>query len=494
MTGAERVARLDRLPLWTPALVTLLLGTFLSWRPSFWLDEASTLVAADRPFGEIVQLSETIDRVHTAYYLLLHPWLEIAGHSEFAVRLPSAAAMALSTAAVVAIGRRLGGRGLGLRAGLVFAALPIVSHHAMDARPFPFALAATTWAGWALVRGIEATRAGRGAPAWWLLWAGLSAVGALFSFYAILIPIAHVVTVVLARIGRRVLVFFGVAVLFGAAMVPWALAVYAQRSQVALQAGGFPGTVPKIPLWWVTGWFYTPKAVSAGAALLVLGGLLALSAWGLRPSDGSGGRAARTLPLLAVPWLLLPPTVIVVISVVSTPALQARYLLGTVPALALLAGRGWQRLPHRPALLLPALIVLVGVGVLQVAAREEGSRENLRSLAELVAAHKEPGDAVLFSPGDRVRVVAAYPQQWSGVTDLGHRGTARETHSLIPAERTFEEISRDAASPRRVWVVGFPSAGMDPQPQVAALAAALQRTVEQSWVERDWVVYLTTAR
>lgn len=101
-------------PAWLPlipAAVTLLAGLQEIQRPSFTQDEAATLVAAHRSFPQLVRMLSTVDVVHGAYYALIGLVVRAGGSGAFAVRLPSAVALAVAAAQ-----RRPHGHGLDIRA------------------------------------------------------------------------------------------------------------------------------------------------------------------------------------------------------------------------------------------------------------------------------------------------------------------------------------------------------------------------------------------
>ncbi len=101
-------------------------GLWSVWVPSFWRDESVSALAASRPIGDLWELLGHMDRVHALYYLLLRPvaWVST---SELALRLPSVLATAAAAYGIAALGRHLASARVGLLAGLVFAALPMVS-------------------------------------------------------------------------------------------------------------------------------------------------------------------------------------------------------------------------------------------------------------------------------------------------------------------------------------------------------------------------------
>ncbi len=114
-------------PAWLPlipAVLTLLIGLYKIQGPSFTRDETSTLAAVHRSFPQLVRMLGNVDVVHGAYYSLIWVVVRIGGSGEFAVRLPSALAMAVAAAFVTALGRRLVSWWAGLASGLAFAVLP----------------------------------------------------------------------------------------------------------------------------------------------------------------------------------------------------------------------------------------------------------------------------------------------------------------------------------------------------------------------------------
>src|SRR5262249_9788355 len=79
-----------------PALAGLAVGGCRLGGPSLWRDEAYTLGAAQRSFGQIFDLLLHVDAVHGPYYLGMHVVVATAGTSEAALRLPSLLATGLA--------------------------------------------------------------------------------------------------------------------------------------------------------------------------------------------------------------------------------------------------------------------------------------------------------------------------------------------------------------------------------------------------------------
>jgi len=68
--------------------------------PSYWRDEAATLAAVRRPFGDMVAMLGNVDAVHGAYYMLIWVIARLFGTGELALRLPSVIAMTVATTVV----------------------------------------------------------------------------------------------------------------------------------------------------------------------------------------------------------------------------------------------------------------------------------------------------------------------------------------------------------------------------------------------------------
>jgi hypothetical protein len=100
-----------------PPVVTLIVCLIGIDSASFWRDEAATLDAEARSLPDLLRMLTQVDAVHGAYYLTLWPVVHIFGGSEFAVRFPSALAMAAAAFGVGLLGTRLHSRAAGVLAG-----------------------------------------------------------------------------------------------------------------------------------------------------------------------------------------------------------------------------------------------------------------------------------------------------------------------------------------------------------------------------------------
>jgi mannosyltransferase len=122
-----------------PVLATWAMCSFRIGARQLWHDESSTWWVTQLSHADFVQLLRRVDMVMAPYYVLMRAWTQCFGDSEAALRAPSALAMGGCAGLVAAIGSRLGGGEVGLRAGLVFACVPLVSRYGQEARPYAFA-------------------------------------------------------------------------------------------------------------------------------------------------------------------------------------------------------------------------------------------------------------------------------------------------------------------------------------------------------------------
>ncbi|GAA5769335.1 glycosyltransferase family 39 protein [Streptosporangium roseum] len=422
--------------------------------PSFWRDESVSVMAATMSFDELWRLLDDIDAVHALYYLMLRPFAAFGG--EFAVRLPSALAVAGATFGVAAIGRRLATPQVGLLAGLVYALLPMISRYGQEARSYALVSAVAVAATWVLL-GERRSR-----YAWYGL---LVALLGWFHLYALLLLPAHAAVVVRRR-GETVPWLASLAGA-GVLLAPLAVIASGQREEqlfwlkvpglpelgqlgVDIAGGDAAWTSPLLPaLFLATLIALVLLGIWHGTRLRRRGVLTAggrrqdaeagghredltdhredltghregLTAGGRREGPVAGeGPGRPSLAGVAVPWAVLPVVLSLLISQIH-PVYSPRYVLFAVPGLALLAGVGLAALRRTPATwaALTALAVLAASAHLAV--RGPANRpDDLRTLAAELSAQERPGDAVLYVP-ERFRLfVVVYGEPYRRLSALG---------------------------------------------------------------------------
>ncbi len=443
-----------------PAAVTFGVTLYQITRPSFWQDEASTLADTHRTLPQLFSLLGHIDAVHGAYYVLMWFVIRVAGTGEVAVRLPSVVAMAVAAGGIGLLGKRLVSGRAGLAAGLVFAAIPQVTWYGQNAREYALVTAVATIASYLLVRAAEASPGARaGRVNGWLIGYGVSlAILGLLNLFALLLIPAH--GLMLAARARRDAAGAGESPADATTRLlarGWLIAVLAAlvASSPVLYFGwqerGQVAWIKALNLHDVIG---VERLIGAGtvftAVLIIIAAGIVISAW--------RGRARlradwpQQLVALCVPWLVLPPAVLLAVSV-AHPLYLFRYIVFCIPAAALLVGSALAAL-GRVAGTLALVVIVVLVLPAQAAVREPQSHgENLRAVSRFLGHHAHRGDAVLFASFYERKIEVAYPAGFRGLRDISLGESATAAAEPVALNAPTAVISRRLAMVSQVWLV-----------------------------------------
>jgi len=527
--GTRERAR-DWLVLVLPAAVTLIVGGYRLGSASMWRDEAYTKEVVTRSPGQIIALLGHQDAVHGAYYMLMHEVTGLTGTSAAGLRLPSLIAMVITASFTAAAGRRLallaGGPApavTGLLAGLVFATAPAMTWYAQDAREYATVTMLATIATYLFVRAVPDGRWG-----WWAGYGAAVALTGFFNLFAVLIVVAHALSLLMARLrvragrgtpaaapagggvpapaaapdapgaaappgtriappgtrigapgtrigalpdGRLAARWLAAVVAAGIVLTPLAWASYGQRGQISWLTAPSYGTVVKL----VTS-FAGSRTLAVPFAVLAIGGAAA------------GLAAHRGRPLspgvVALPWLVAPPVILIAVSYLH-PVYDARYIEFCLPALAILVAAGLAWLGRLAALtplsrarlawLPPAVVAVALAGALiapQQSIRLSSARpDNLRKISAILAASEKPGDAVLYIPMQAHALSEAYPAPFRRLRDLALARSPRASATLNGILVSPAVLRKRFTGVRRVWIVAEESGGHIPAP-----SDALERT------------------
>ncbi|MEV7346507.1 glycosyltransferase family 39 protein [Streptomyces sp. NPDC093544] len=450
------IGRTEVVAVLVPVTVMLAIGLWGLDRGGMWRDEAVTFQVARRSVPQIWQLLHSVDAVHGLYYLLMHVVL-VPHPGEVALRLPSVCGAAATAGLVAALGVQLGRPRVGLWAGLLYAVTPMAGHFAQEGRSYALVAAGVAAATLLLVRAVRT-------GTWWAYGVTV-AVTCLLHEFAVLVLLAHAVTLALARVPRRVWRGWGLAA--GAAvlvLLPLALVSEGQSAQVA--------------------WLSVPGLDSvdhllrafAGPAQLVLVPYLVLIVLALRfplPRKGErrGARKGErrgelTLRAVALPLMVVPPAVLMTVSR-FWPLYDERYVLYALAGAPLLAAAGAERLVQ----MAPRLAVSTLTGVLAIALvfvwqlpvlRQDRTPDrrpdNLAAVSAVAGRELRPGDPVLFLPSIVRRSALAYPNGFRGVRDIALREPGPVSGTLYGQETDPGELRRRLDRLDRVWVVAEPFA------------------------------------
>lgn len=344
---------------------------------SLWWDEVVSWQQARLDIPDLIAATAA-DNYPPLQNLLIWASIRLLGETEFAMRLPSALLGIGNVLAICWLGALLAGRRVGLIAAALLALSGFHIWYSQEARMYALlACTATLFAGsgWKLAERFD----------WkWGVAATLAATALLYSHpYGALTWAAICGGLVVPMAMRRdiggVIRFSALQLLPMLPFAPWALVLLGRAA--VLDAEGF----------WIQP--VTPWTVLQILVALLSGPLL-FAAFGVACRLAAKRPIAPQVILLAF-WVALPLAAGMVLSLLIEPMLQARYLIGILPAMLLLVAIGFDRLSGRSA--------LIGMGALAVAALsgpffDLGPRDDLRSVASVLAEEMGPNDCLVMTP------------------------------------------------------------------------------------------------
>ncbi|MFS0900436.1 glycosyltransferase family 39 protein [Mycolicibacterium litorale] len=448
------------------ALLAVFVSAAGSSRPSFWSDEAATISASTRPLPELWDLTRNIDAVHGLYYLVMHGWFAVFPESEFWSRLPSALAIGVAAAGVVALGRQLSTRSVAIAAGAMFAILPRVTAAGIEARSYAFTMAAAVWL---MVVGIAALRRDR---LWlWISYGTCLALATSLNVFCILMigPLAAAAFALAPS--RRAISSWAIATcVVSALMAPFAVYTQSQSSQVDWIPPLGARTLGELAVEQ-----YFPHVYAfLFAVLIAVVAVLAARRW---RHDDAGAARDWPLAVTAVVWIVFPTVTLLVYSLVRQPIYQPRYLSFTAPAVALLAGLcivvvGRSR--RRIACLIAVFAVTGAYNYAMQRAPFAKERMDYSHVADIVAQHARPGDCLAFDVAASWKLIgplkAARPAAFSKLQDPGRIFSAAELDSLWDAQTTISTWSDHLRDCPSLWTISERDHTLPPHQRGEALA------------------------
>lgn len=398
--------------------------------PSYWGDEAASVMSAQRSLPSLLQELSAVDAVHGIYYAILHVWIEAFGAGEWATRSLSVLATGVFAAGLVVLGRRWADAGTGVIAGLLVALIPRSSALAIEARGYAITEALAVW----LVVLFAVLRERGASRTRWVVFGVLSGLASWFFLYLLIVPLALVATVLIPAAAarrpspatrNRVGDMIAAATAACASALPIIVLAALQRHQVAFLARRDYLDVSGVL---VTPWFAHPTVAVALWALILAGVF-----------SGLRDRAGRSWAYAALAWLLAPAAVLIALDLLVSPTYDPRYLAVSLGAAALLAARGITGIiarvltrtsGRRPGLVVgtAAVLCLLVLGATlpqyqrQRTAYAKDGGADFHSVADAVAQRAHLGDAVLFGDGPRPSRTARlsyrlYPESFAGLQD-----------------------------------------------------------------------------
>ena len=474
-TGGWQGAATAWLPVAFAAAVMAVLGVWgLGRHGTMGNDEIVTRYASTLSLGQLAHLLEHTDIYHGFYYLVMHPWVAVAGTTPTAIRIPSVIAMTVAVGLIVYIVRRLSGSAwAGLFAGLVMALTPEISFYAQTAREYAAIVAVVLCTTLALVRALEAETAGQVNTRRWVLYGALITLSGYLNELTLAVLAAHLATVLLARPGRQAFKHWFTTGAIGAFLV-------------------LPVVVGSIHQDSAASWITRPTGHDLeilfhdyfGSVTWVAGCLFVFAVAAVLP-DGQPPwwrRSGISLPSVAAPLLVLPAGLLIVESVVGHPVYVDRYVLYGETGAAMLAGAGLYRIGRwladglsrtlrtpprripvdwRVVVAATGAIACLGVLIFQLGpqhrARTPLTREyDFGDPAFYISAHARPGDGVLFFSSFFRKARLGYPDQFRDTTDFAMAVSPQKSGTLNGFDKPLPVVRSLMLTYRRIWVVGTP--------------------------------------
>lgn len=382
-------------PRWYATLVTAL-GAILSLidisESSIWHDEGYTLMLALMSPAQII--ARTARDVHPPlYYLLLHYWVAVFGHSELAARSLSAVFLVAAVPLAYLLIRRLWSEPAGRLAALFVACGPFLIRYSQETRMYALEALLLLLATYLLVRGAVSRR--------WLWWAGYTvAMAAAFytHYYAVFMVAVHwlYMAAQTRRRPRRGLalpawwVSNSVIVLL---FLPWLPTAYHQYERVQASfwiptatVATLPATfqeyftfflIYNVPLW-------VGIIIGIATSIFVIG----MMAWLYRR------RPDRRLPLLLLgSYAFLGPVLVWAVSFGHRPIYVDRYFVYATIAFYCLLGIFVAELPRRwRSRAAVVVLVLFAVGIVNL---HQNVNHKMRVIGAYVTSQYRPGDEIV---------------------------------------------------------------------------------------------------
>lgn len=323
-----------------PALIILLAFGVAVWQLDvdwMWEDESWSMWAILAPLPET--LRRVAQDVHPPlYFVALNIWARLAGKSTFAVRMLSIIFGVPGLAVTYVTGKELFDKWMGIAATLLLGTTSFFTYYARETRMYTLLMSLTVLSMWAYLRWLR-----RPNPARLAIYGGTIAAMPYTHYCGPLITLAQGLHLLLThprRLGGWLLAGGFGLILYA----PW-LPVLLQ--QIQMRPNG-PLVLPTPTNWQTVTWLL--KLLSGGAGALVLAPYLLGKAL---PRLRRYGSAILLLTL----WALLTPVVVLSINAWKPYAYEPRYVIGILPAVALLMAYGIRHITWRPL----AIVLLIGI-------------------------------------------------------------------------------------------------------------------------------------
>lgn len=214
------------------SIVAFMIAMVMGMSRSVWFDEGYSIMVAQRPVSELVELIK-VDAHPPLYYLYLKAWGTMFGWSELSLRISSALPGALAVGFMVAILRRLFTANVAIATAPFLVLAPFLTRYNYEIRMYALVCFIGVLATWLLLKAHQSK-----STLWWLAYACVVAIGMYTLYMSVVIWIAHALWLVYTDLKYRKNIFlqkqwlfYGLAVV---AFLPWLPIVNQQLNNSAL--------------------------------------------------------------------------------------------------------------------------------------------------------------------------------------------------------------------------------------------------------------------
>jgi mannosyltransferase len=404
------------------AAIAATLGLITLGRRSLWMDEAIDVDYTRQAWGDYLRTAFHHEGSQALYLLILKPWIALTSTDDWVARLPSVVFAALAVGLLVALAIRVfESRFVGIAAGLILATSVTSVSWSQQARQYALAMLLAVAVTYLFVWAVESDRL---VP--WLVYGAVAGISIYAHFFVGLVVASHVVALVCTW--RRVVVTYwaiaaGLALLIAlpgvdfvlyhdSGQVSWipSLTYDHVRSTVHQAAGG--------------SWWPLPAVGAVGLVLLVV--------------EAVRRRSLAWRYVLVASWLVVPVVLAIAISYFK-PLLVERYLIVSVPALALAAAYALSRLGPRIGTV--ALAVVLAASLTHVRDWYRAPYpEDWRGAVQYVDRTKQPDEQLLVYPG------------WLSAPVVHYTSSNVDTSETPTAERAWVVTYVDRVGEAQGWL------------------------------------------
>ncbi len=397
-------------------------------RNSIRLDEAQSLWQTNHSYGALLQI--IAEDVHVPlYHVLLRTWRLVFGPDVETARLLSLVFLLAAVPVFYLVARKCLSTPWALFALVVFSCSPFLQWYGSEARMYTMLVFVTLVSQYFFLTIVTAER-----TAAWVGYAAAAVVGVYVHYFFVFVLLAQglFLLALWRRLPRATLVrMAGVALLVGAAFVPWLLYFRANGAASGTRPSlAVPSSVDYSNVYsqFLVGF----QSDAINSTVLSAYPLLVLAALA---SVRTGNRLDRATAYL-VAAAFLPVLMAFVVSHAVAPFFLSRYMVPALPALLILVVRFISSLSKPVARGLAAVLLAVTVlgTVVQAASPDTPVEEDFRTAAQLVEDGAGPQDLVVLSSPFTVYPFEYYYDGSARVTTLPVWDRQGPMPAFTPAE------------------------------------------------------------